>query len=338
MKLARSLLISLACLSTSAAFADDTVYPLPLTNCGIEMKFDAPPSSAVTVGQSATEILYSLGLAGSVVGTSVWFNPVLHEFSDVNNAIERLADNDPSFEAVVNKRPELVAAQYEWHVGPTGSVATREQFHELGIATYIMPADCDTKDNATGGDGTRVAAFSTESLYKGIHELAAIFDVQDAGDTLVTDLQAREGRAIEQANRLALPEDLSAVFWFSSYDLAADPIVAGQLGAPGYMMEQLGINNVVTSNEEWPTVGWESIARANPDVIVVARMDRRRYPGDDIATKLELLRSDPVTREMSAVKNGRIVEMDAHAMSATMRTIFGLETLADALSDMSFER
>ncbi|MGP9809365.1 ABC transporter substrate-binding protein [Halomonas sp. AOP12-C2-37] len=336
MKLARPLCISLAFLPAHAAFADSTAYPLTLTNCGVEITFDAPPESTVTVGQSATEVLYRLGLADKVSGTSVWFNPVLPEFSDINSRIERIADNDPSFESVVNKRPDLVAAQYEWHVGPTGSVATREQFHELGIASYIMPADCDTKDNATGGDGTRVAAFSTDSIYKGVHELAAIFDVQSGGDTLVADLQTREGRAIEQATSLALPDDLSAVFWFSSYDLAAAPIVAGQLGAPGYMMEQLGIQNVVTSNEEWPTVGWESIARANPDVIVVARMDRRRYPGDDLATKLELLQSDPVTREMDAVKNGRIVEMDAHAMSATMRSIYGLESLAQALSTMSF--
>ncbi|MGO2241875.1 MAG: ABC transporter substrate-binding protein [Halomonas sp.] len=336
MKLARPLCISLALLPAHAAFADSTAYPLTLTNCGVEITFDAPPESTVTVGQSATEVLYHLGLADKVSGTSVWFNPVLPEFSDQNSRIERIADNDPSFESVVNKRPDLVAAQYEWHVGSTGSVATREQFHELGIASYIMPADCDTKDNATGGDGTRVAAFSTDSIYKGVHELAAIFDVQSAGDTLVADLQSREERAIEQATSLALPDDLSAVFWFSSYDLAADPIVAGQLGAPGYMMEQLGIQNVVTSNEEWPTVGWESIARANPDVIVVARMDRRRYPGDDLATKLELLQSDPVIREMDAVKNGRIVEMDAHAMSATMRSIYGLESLAQALSTMSF--
>ncbi|MDN7133991.1 ABC transporter substrate-binding protein [Halomonas sp. MC140] len=336
MKLAHPLCIALAFVPAHAAFADNTTYPLTLTNCGVEVTFDAAPESTVTVGQSATEVLYSLGLADKVSGTSVWFNPVLPEFSDDNSRIERIADNDPSFESVVNKRPDLVAAQYEWHVGPTGSVATREQFYELGIASYIMPADCDTKDNATGGDGTRVAAFSTDSIYKGIHELAAIFDVQSAGVTLVADLQAREERAIEQATSLALPDDLSAVFWFSSYDLAADPIVAGQLGAPGYMMEQLGIQNVVSSNEEWPAVGWESIARANPDVIVVARMDRRRYPGDDLATKLELLQSDPVTREMDAVKNGRIVEMDAHAMSATMRSIYGLESLAQALSTMSF--
>ncbi|WP_244287583.1 ABC transporter substrate-binding protein [Vreelandella nigrificans] len=317
--------------------ADATNYPVTLTNCGTEISVASAPERTVSVGQSATEILYSLGLADRVNGTSVWFNPVLPQFAKANEEIDRIADNDPSFEAVVNKRPDLVAVQYEWHVGPTGSVATREQFHELGIHTYIMPADCDTKDNSTGGDGTRTAAFSTESIYKGITELAHIYDVQAAGEALVADLIDREERAIDLASSLDLPQDLSAVFWFSSTDLGVSPFVAGQLGAPGYMMDKLGIRNVIESDEEWPTVGWESIARANPDVIVIAAMDRRRFPADDIEAKREFLRSDPVTSEMSAVQNNRIVEMDAHAMSATMRSIYGLESLAEALSAMTFK-
>ncbi len=237
---------------------------------------------------------------------------------------------------MVNKKPELVAAQYEWHVGPTGSVATRDQFHDLGIATYIMPADCDTKNNATGSDGTRTAAFSTDSIYKGIHELATIFDVQQAGKALVDDLESREKKAISTARSLNLPDDVSAVFWFSSPDGSSDPYVAGRLGAPGYMMDKLGIRNVIQSDEEWPTVGWESIAQADPDIIVVARMDRRRYAADSLEAKLDFLHNDPVASQMSAVQHDRIIEMDAHAMSATMRTIFGLETLADALSSLSF--
>ncbi|WP_442906319.1 ABC transporter substrate-binding protein [Halomonas sp. GT] len=329
-------LLSTALLPVSFAMADTTTYPVNLTNCGVEISVASAPEQTVTVGQSATEILYSLELASSVNGTSVWFNPVLPQFADVNEQVERIANDDPSFEAVVNKRPDLVAVQYEWHVGPTGSVASRDQFHELGIATYIMPADCDTKDNSTGGDGTRTAAFSTESIYKGITELAEIYDVQDAGEALVADLNAREEHAINLASRLDLPEDLSAVFWFSSTDLGVSPFVAGQLGAPGYMMEKLGIRNVIESDEEWPTVGWESIAKADPDVIVIASMDRRRFPADDIEAKREFLHSDPVTSEMTAVRNNRIVEMDAHAMSATMRSIYGLESLAEALSTMSF--
>ncbi|SEL89189.1 iron complex transport system substrate-binding protein [Roseivivax marinus] len=313
------------------AHAQSTDYPLEIENCGQTVGFDAAPDSAVTVGQSATEILYALGLAERVAGTSVWFNPVLPQFEEVNADIERLADNDPSFESVANKAPGLVAVQYEWHVGPNGIVGTRDQFHDLGIPTYVLPADCDTKDNTTGGDGTRTSAFATGSIYKGIRELAEIFDVQSAGENLVSQLQGREAEAIAQAEALELPEGISAAFWFSSADLEIDPYMAGQKGAPGYMMSKLGIQNVVDSDEEWPTVGWETIARADPTVLVIAKMDRRRFPADDIEKKLEFLRNDPVASQMTAVREGRIVVMDAHAMSATMRTIFGLETLAEAL-------
>lgn len=329
-----------ATLVASAALplqAQETNYPLNLTNCGVEVSFDAAPDSAVTIGQSATEILYSLGLATKVSGTSVWFNPVQPEFTEVNEGIERIADNDPSFESVVAKKPGLVAVQYEWHVGESGIVGTREMFHDIGIPTYIMPADCDTKDNSTGGDGTRTGAFETASVYKGIRELAAIFDVQGAGETLVAELEAVEANAVARADGLDLPDDLSAVFWFSSADLEIDPYVAGRLGAPGYMMGALGIENVIDSDEEWPTVGWETIARADPDIMVIAYMDRRRFPADDVEKKLEFLRNDPVASQMTAVQEGRIVQIDAHAMSATMRSIYGLETLSEALSEMSFE-
>ena len=338
MTLARRLLAVLSLIPASSAMAEATPYPLAMMNCGREIHVDEAPDRTVSVGQSATEILYALGLDDRVVGTSVWFTPVLPEFREANADIERIADNDPSFEAVVNKRPDLVAAQYEWHVGPTGSVATRDQFQDLGIDTYILPADCDTKDNATGGDGTRTAAFSTGSVYKGIRELATIFDVDDAGDELIDELKEREEKAISRAESLSLPDDLSAVFWFSSPDGSSDPFVAGRLGAPGYMMDKIGIRNVIHSDEEWPTVGWETIARADPDLIVIATMDRRRYAADSVEAKRDFLHHDPVASRMSAVKSGHIIEMDAHAMSATMRTIHGLETLVDALSGMSFTR
>ncbi|MCF3934557.1 ABC transporter substrate-binding protein [Acuticoccus sp. M5D2P5] len=325
-----------ALVAVSSAHATD--YPLTIVNCGVELRFDAPPERVVTVGQSATESLYSLGVGDTVVGTSVWFNAVLPDYAELDATIERLAENDPSFESIVNKRPDLVAVQYEWHVGPQGIVATRDQFHELGIATYVMPADCDTKDNTTGGDGTRTAAFSTDAVYKGLTELAAIFDAEDAGDALVSDLKARESAAIAKAEGLGLPGDTSAVFWFSSPDSQIDPYVAGRKGAPGYMMDKLGIHNVIESDEEWPTVGWESIARADPTIIVVAEMDRRRYPADDIEVKMDFLKTDPVAREMTAVRNGRIVVMDAHAMSATLRSILGLETVADALATLDLPR
>ncbi|MCX8997480.1 ABC transporter substrate-binding protein [Rhizobiaceae bacterium BDR2-2] len=317
--------------------ANATTYPLTLENCGETLTFESAPASTVTVGQAATEVLYSLGLADKVTGTSVWFNEVLPEFKEVNVGIERMADNDPSFESVVAKRPSLVTVQFVWHVGPEGIVATRQQFHDLSIPTYVLPADCIAKDNTVGVDGTRSELFSMDSIYRGIGELAAIFDVEERGRTLVDALKAREAAAVDRAKALDL-DDVSAVFWFSSADMDIDPYVAGRKGSPGYMMDKLGIRNIVESDEEWPVVGWETIARANPTVIVIAEMDRRRFPADDVEKKLEFLRTDPVASQMEAVKNGRIVVMDAHAMDATIRAVAGIEVLAGALEDFGLSK
>lgn len=310
--------------------AHATEYPLQLKNCGVTLSFDKAPDSVVAVGQATTEILYSLGLADKVKGTSVWFTEVLPQFKAVNAGIERLADNDPSFESVVAKRPGLVTAQYEWHVGPQGIVATREQFADLGIPTYILPSDCVGKDNTSGSDGTRSQMYAMDSIYQGVNELAQIFDIEDKGAALVSDLKTRETSAIEKAKALNL-QSASAVFWFSSAEMDIDPYVAGRKGPPAYMMQALGLRNVVESDEEWPVVSWETIARANPSVIVIAKMDRRRFEADDYEKKLAFLKSDPVTSQMDAVRNNRIIVLDAHAMDPSIRNVDALETLADAL-------
>lgn len=318
-------------LMSSAVNAQQTEYPLTVSNCGFDQTFDAAPNATVTVGQSTTELLYLLGLGEKVAGTSVWFNPVLPQFAGLNAGIERLADNDPSFESVVNKKPDLVTVMYEWHVGSEGIVATRDMFHDVGVPTYVMPTDCESKDNLVGGDGTRSELFSTEQLYKAISQLSLIYDVQSNGVELIESLKASEADAIAQAQALNLPTGTSALFWFSSADMEADPYVAGRQGVPAYMMDKLGVDNVVTSDEEWPLVGWETLAKADPSFIVIAEMNRRRFPADDVEMKRQFLRNDPVASEMTAVKEGRIITIDAHAMSPTVRAIYALGQVAEAL-------
>ncbi|EAQ47213.1 ABC Fe3+-siderophores transporter, periplasmic binding protein [Roseobacter sp. MED193] len=318
-------------LMSSVVNAQQTEYPLTVSNCGFDQTFDAAPNATVTVGQSTTELLYLLGLGEKVAGTSVWFNPVLPQFAGLNAGIERLADNDPSFESVVNKKPDLVTVMYEWHVGAEGIVATRNMFHDVGVPTYVMPTDCESKDNLVGGDGTRSELFSTEQLYKAISQLSLIYDVQSNGVELIESLKASEADAIAQAQALNLPTGTSALFWFSSADMEADPYVAGRQGVPAYMMDKLGVDNVVTSDEEWPLVGWETLAKADPSFIVIAEMNRRRFPADDVEMKRQFLMNDPVASEMTAVKEGRIITIGAHAMSPTVRAIYALGQVAEAL-------
>jgi len=329
----RRSLIAVAALMSSIASnaqAAETTYPLTLANCGRDVTFQKAPERAVSIGQSSTEIMYLLGLQNRMVGTAVWIGPVLEGYEEANAKVKRLADNDPSFESVLAEKPDVVTAQFQWHVGPEGVVAKPEQFEELGIPVYASPADCVGKDNTGGGDGVRYAVFTMELIYQEIAELAQIFNVQDRGEKLIAELRAREEAARKKV--ASANGKLSAVFWFSSAELDIDPYVAGRNGAPGYIMRALDIRNVIESDEEWPTVGWETIAKSDPTIIVAGKMERRRYPADDIALKHQFLRSDPVTNLMPAVRDGHVVEMDAQAMNPTIRTIEGIEVLAEAIA------
>lgn len=312
------------------AMAEPTQYPLTLENCGQTVTFDKAPSRVVSAGQSETEILLSLGLADKIVGTAVWLGPVLKGFEAENAKIKRLADYDPSFESVIATEPELVTAQFEYHIGPTGVIGTRPQFAELDIATYISPADCVAKDNTVGGDGVRKEMYRMDLLYREILDLARIFDVNERGEALVAQLKQREADAVAKVAG-AQAKGVKVVFWFSSPEIDGDAYIAGKNGAPAYIMNVLGATNILTTEEEWPLVSWESIAGANPDVIVIAEMERRVYAADDPAAKVKFLENDPVTSQLEAVKKRHFVMMDAQSMNPTIRMIDGLEALADGI-------
>ncbi|WP_238475510.1 ABC transporter substrate-binding protein [Rhodophyticola sp. CCM32] len=317
-----------ASVAASTGLSQETRYPLTLENCGQELIFDAAPETTVTVGQSTTEILYLLGLGNHVAATSVWFNPVLPEFEGLNARIDRLSDDDPSFESILEEQPDLVTVMHDWLVGEDGIVATREMFHDADVPTYVMPTDCEEQDSPGGED-----AFTPDQLYRGIEELANIYDAREEGAALIADLQAREASAVAGVEALNLPEGTSAIVWFSSADIYAAPYVAGQQGVPAYMMDRLGIENIVQSDRKWPTLDWEDIALADPSVIILAEMNRRRFAADDIERKLEFLMTDPVTRKMTAVREGRIIIIDAHALSPTVRAIYALEEIVNALAE-----
>ncbi len=316
--------------SVATLQAAETQYPLTLKNCSRDVTFKEAPNRAVAVGQSSAEILYSLGLGEKVVGTAVWFGPVLKGFEEINAKVKRLADNDPSFESVLGQKPDLVTADFQWHIGPNGIVGKPEQFEELGIAAYTSPADCVGKYNSGGGDGVRTAPFTMDIVYREIEELAAIFNVQDRGEKLIATLKAREDAARKKIGSSS--KKMSAAVWFSSTQIDADPYIAGKFGAPAYILSALCIENVITSEEEWPTIGWETVAKSNPTMIVAAKLDRRRYPADDIAVKHDFLKKDPVTSLMPAVKDGHVFDIDAQSMSASQRVVEGIETLANAIA------
>lgn len=326
-------LAALTALAT-AANAKATTYPLTLENCGLEVTFDKAPASVFSIGQGTTEILLTLGLGDRIVATGEWLGPLPPTLESAGAGLKRVADGGyPSFEAVLAEQPELLAVQFQARLSEGGGVATRQQFAEVGLPSYISPSDCIDKTSESSGDGTRTSAFSMEQIYREITELAAIFDVQDKGAALVDELKSREAAAVASVAAIRDKHlDVPVVYWFSSPEVSGEAYLAGKNGAPAYIMNTLGVRNIVTTEEEWPLIGWETITAADPKVIVMATMERRRWGADDPAIKTQFLETDAVVSQMQSVKDKHFIYVDAQSMNPTLRTIDGIEALADGLT------
>lgn len=314
-------------LSLVPAQAGDTVYPLKLDNCGVELTFENTPKRAVTLGQNSAEILLLLGVEDSMVGTAFWPSDVLPELAEANAKVKRLSQEIPTLESILAERPDFVSAQLAHLLGPDSKVAKREDFANLGINSYISPALCTANHDTGDVHGARAELWSMKQLYQEIDELSQIFDVQDRGQAVIADFKARE--AALRARVSDNTRNLTYAFWFSSPSREADAYLGGKNGASGFIADLLGGKNVIQTEVEWPTVSWEGIMAANPDVIVVGEVALTRgWELDKTENKIAFLKSDPAISQLEAVKQNHLVKMDAQAMNPTIRTIYGAEQIA----------
>ncbi|MEV5614463.1 ABC transporter substrate-binding protein [Streptomyces bacillaris] len=314
--------------TTSSAEGGDRAdgFPLTLKNCGRTVTVKAPPQRAVSVDQGSTEILLSLGLADRLAGTATWSDPVMKGLEKANAGVERISENRPSSEKVLDKEPDFLSASFASTLAK-GGVAPREQFEKLGVPTYISPADCIGKDNSGGGDGARTAPLTMDSVYTEVRELSQVFGVPERGDALVKKLQERVAKATEGIDG----SKASLLYWFSD---SKAPYLAGCCGAPGVITRELGAKNVFDeTHDEWPQISWETVADRNPDVLVIGDLSRTVQTAESAEKKIEFLESNPVTKTMDAVKNRRYVLLSGQAMNPTIRTVEGLERVAAGLRD-----
>ncbi|MEU6161475.1 ABC transporter substrate-binding protein [Streptomyces sp. NPDC047130] len=295
-------------------------------NCGQRVTVEAPPRRAVSLNQGTTEILLSLGLADRMAGTATWTDPVMKGLEKADAGVPRLADNQPSFERVLDAEPDFVAASFASTLGK-GGVAPREKFTELGVPTYLSPADCEGKDNSGGGDGSRTEPLTMDTVYREVRDLARVFGVEERGERLVDRLRSR----VADASAGIDAGDTTVLYWFANQE---SPYMAGCCGAPGVITDALGAKNVLDdSTQEWPQVSWETVADRDPDLLVLGDLTRRSQTAESAARKIAFLESHAATRNLTAVREKRYVLLSGQAMNPTIRTVEGVEKVAAALRE-----
>ena len=294
------------------------------------MTVEKPPERAVSLNQGSTEILLSLGLADRMAGTATWTDPVREGLEEENDKVERLADNAPSYERVLETEPDLVTASFLGTLGE-GGVTTSDALDELGVPSYLSPAECG-KGDASTGNGSRESTLEIDTVYQEITDLAQIFDVEDEGEELIADLRSR----MEQASSDAPEGEVSVLFWFANSE---SPYMAGCCGAPGIIIRALGLDNVFDdSQEEWPQINWETVATRNPDVIVIGDLTRKSQTAETAEAKIDFLKNHPVASEMTAVKEDRFISLTGAAMNPSIRTVDGVEQVAAGLRELGLSQ
>lgn len=340
----RRTLIGIAALTTSLALlvgcgsSDDQSsgpaadgYPVSLANCGATVTVDAPPQRIVSLNQGTSEVLLSLGLADRMAGTATWTDPILPSLAEVNAKVKRISDNWPSFESVLAEEPDLVTASFT-STFDKGGTAPRSRFTELGVPTYLAPADCEGKRDDTGGDGSRTEDFTMDLVYKEITQLGELTGTSAKAAEVVDGLKARVAAAAESTHA----QGTTVLYWFSDSE---SPYIAGCCGAPGVISRELGLKNVFDdTHDEWPQISWEEVASRNPQVLVIGNLTRDIQSGESAQKKIAFLESNPVTREMDAVKNKRYILATGAEMNPSLRTAYGVENVADGLKKLGLSR
>ena len=295
---------------TASAAASRTI-----DNCGTTVDFTgAAPKRVVTIKSTSTEMLLALGLGNRIVGTAFQDGPVPSAWQAQAAKLTSLSNFVPSQEVVLATEPNLVYGGWESNFSADGA-GTRGELATLGVASYVSPAAC----KEAGYQPTRLR-FS--DIFSEIDQVAAIFRVSDA--KLLANQKA------ELASITADTRGLTAL-WYSSGD--DSPYVGAGIGAPQLVLDTIGLKNVAGSvKDTWTSFNWESVVEADPDVIVLVDAT-----WNTAAKKIKSLETNPVTANLSAVKNHRYLTVPFAASEAGVRTVSAAKDLAGQLAKLDLK-
>ncbi|GAA2069076.1 ABC transporter substrate-binding protein [Streptomyces albiaxialis] len=278
--------------------------------CGERVPYTAPKRAVAYEGGSADK-LFSLGLTEHVHGYVMPpANPPVKEspWASEYAKVKMLSDDLLNKELVVDAKSDLVVAG--WNSGFKDERGiTPKILDKLGVQSFMHTESCFDYP----GHPEKVTPF--EALYTDLERLGKIFRVEKKADEVVGGLRKRV-RAVETK----APEGERVPVFL--YDSGADqPFTAGSQVPPTDIIKSAGGRNIFAGlDQRWTQVNWESVAKAEPEVIMI--LD---YGDQPAKKKIEFLKKSPHTRGLPAVKKDNFFILDYNEGISGPRNIDGLE-------------
>jgi cobalamin transport system substrate-binding protein len=260
---------------SAAAAGTSADAPIRLTDdAGMVVRLASPGQRIISLVPSVTETLIALGATRQIVGRTRYdLAPEVAGLPSVGGTV------DPSVEAIVNLRPDIVIS---W--ANDKPQALRERLTSLGVPVFILRIE-DTTDIFRG--------IRTLGRLSG-HDSAAAVVARAVRDTLVA-IQAL-------ARRRAAPSVLYVVY-------NDPPMTAGPDTFIGQLIALAGGRSIFSDTKQlWPNVAIEEIVRRDPDVLVVP-------VGEFKSNAIGRLRRIAGWRDLRAVRSGRVAAVPSDLMS-----------------------
>ena len=165
-------------------------------------------------------------------------------------------------------------------------------------------------------------------IFREIKEISVVFDVKEAGDNLIKDLQERIDLIKHKLKFFPSKPKVALIEWLS-------PIMVAGNWIPELVEIAGGTPLLAENGKHSPFVEWQQIYDANPDILIVASC------GFSIARTLQeidLLLNLPGWRDLEAVKNNRIYIADGNAYfnRSGPRIVDTIEILAEIITPKYF--
>lgn len=265
-----------------------------LERCGESIRLEQPASRVVTLNQHATELVLAMGLGDRLIGSSLLDNEVHPGLKAAYDKVPVLSQKAyPSKESLIGLAPDVLIGGF----GPTFSEANGlppDQLKAAGINLFTIQC--------------KGQKLTLDSLTDTVTALGTLFGEPEAAKQLNARLD-KQLDSVRQQVKGAEPVD---VLVFDSGQSA--PTVAGGQGPADTLVKTGGGRNVFSDlKSDWGEAGWDEVVRRDPDVIIVIDYFTAQATAE---AKIKQLRSDPVLRDVTAVKDNRFLVVGLTGLGA----------------------
>ncbi|MEU0269621.1 ABC transporter substrate-binding protein [Nocardioides sp. NPDC006303] len=269
---------------------------ITVENCGEKLTVDEPVTELYAYDGGIISIALAVGAREELVAvTGLARDKQLLDLAyptDRVDELEIVGDDHPTLETVLALDPQVMFAGWGYGFSESRNLVP-EMVQERGIETYLLSETCRQED---GDRGTMEAWTALRTDLLNIGELTG-HDV--TATKVVADIEKRR-KALESAPK---PDEEPTAFLFDS---GTDAIfTSGSFGGPQAIFDTAGVTSATADVEDtWTEVGWERFAAAEPDVIYFVD-----YPGQSYEEKVKVLKANPASRDLPAVKENRFVNL-----------------------------